>query len=350
MNKYVVRSLSLLSLCFMLHVPNVFAAANEIIVAKSGGNFTTIQAAINSVNPTADNPYIIRVMPGTYTENVQINMKSYIVLEGSGFAVTTIQSPSSSDNTVWIIRCSNVALKGFTITGGNAGLWNYQQTAPVTISENRFMGNQREIVNEDASPVIAGNLINPSATGTGISNSYNSSPRISNNIITGIVGPYGGQGKGISGNTSQAVITGNKFIDLGIAIESYNASPSITDNQIISCFTAISNSWYSAPIILGNAISGSYLSMANARSAPTISNNTILGGNTVFGTSYGGISNSDSSSPTITNNRVTGNTTDIIVSADSTPNISFNVYDTLSGTTGVGLYNVNSSGNPAPAP
>jgi len=36
--------------------------------------------------------------------------------------------------------------------------------------------------------------------------------------------------------------------------------------------------------------------------------------------------------------------------SSSTPNISFNVYDTIIGTTGVGQFNVKSDGSLAPAP
>ena len=50
-----------------------------VTVAKSGGNFTTIQAAINSITDAAFNKkYVVHIAPGTYTEDV--TLKDYVTL------------------------------------------------------------------------------------------------------------------------------------------------------------------------------------------------------------------------------------------------------------------------------
>ena len=246
--------------------------ANVIVVAKSGGDFTSIQAAIDSITSTDDNPYLIKVMPGTYTEN--ITMKSYIHLQWAGRDVATIQSPSTSNDVITLNNLTNVTISGFTLKGGSHVIYNSYSS--FTLAENTISEND-----------------------WGISNVF-SSPVITKNIITG---------------SSQH------------GIYNYASSPVIRDNTIAENggYGVVNNS--SAPIITGNIITGSnYYGVFNVLSStPVISNNRITGNG---GTSYG----------------------DIYVDSTSTPNISFNVYDTINGTTGVGQFNVKSDGSLAPAP
>ncbi|MEW5803119.1 MAG: right-handed parallel beta-helix repeat-containing protein [bacterium] len=66
------------------------ALANVITVQKSGGNYTTIQAAINAASPGD----IIKVGPGVYYENIIINKR--VELIGSGATAWIPQPPSTS--------------------------------------------------------------------------------------------------------------------------------------------------------------------------------------------------------------------------------------------------------------
>jgi len=57
--------------------------AKVITVATSGGDFSSIQSAIDSVtDATNTNRYLINIAPGLYLENIA--MKDYVVLQGNG--------------------------------------------------------------------------------------------------------------------------------------------------------------------------------------------------------------------------------------------------------------------------
>ncbi len=70
---------------------------NVVVVAKSGGPFTSIQAAIDSINDaSAENRYLVWVAPGTYTE--QVKLKPGIHLVGAGKWLTFIESAVGNED------------------------------------------------------------------------------------------------------------------------------------------------------------------------------------------------------------------------------------------------------------
>ena len=317
--------------------------ANVIVVGKSGGDFTSIQTALNAINPTANNPYIVKVMPGIYsalTEN--ITMKSYVHLQGAGADVTIIEDSSGGAYIYEIIsidNLTNVTISGFTIKGGYYGIHNisssptiidntitgnghsgiYNVSSSPTIIRNTIVGNSSGIRNNSSSPMISANSI--TGNSNGITNS-SSSPTISGNTITG------NTGTGIANATSSFfTINGNTIVGNSAGISNNSSSPTISGNTITgNTGIGVSNGIYSAPTIIGNTITGNGASgIYMSYSSPTIIHNKI--------TDNGGTTN-----------------TDIYVHDTATPNISFNIYDDITGSTGVGLYNVNSNGDSAPTP
>ena len=95
--------------------------ANVVIVAKSGGDYSTITAALDSITDAADaNRYLVRVMPGVYTERV--TMKPYVDIEGSGELTTRITFTGSAEtNTGTVVGANDTELRFLTVanTGGN---------------------------------------------------------------------------------------------------------------------------------------------------------------------------------------------------------------------------------------
>ena len=89
--------------------------AQRLVVATSGGDYTTVSAALAAITPTATNPYVIDIMPGTYSEN--ITLKNYVHLRGAGREVTTIRSPFTSSDVLTLTSLTHAAITGLTLTG-----------------------------------------------------------------------------------------------------------------------------------------------------------------------------------------------------------------------------------------
>jgi len=99
-------------------------------VAKSGGDFTTVTAALASIHGNDGlHPYLSRVAPGTYAESAGIDLLDYVDIEGSGENVTTLLCGCSSeglplvDGSSALVRASGANLHSEMrrITISNAG-------------------------------------------------------------------------------------------------------------------------------------------------------------------------------------------------------------------------------------
>ncbi|MDF1498800.1 MAG: pectinesterase family protein [Patescibacteria group bacterium] len=89
-------------------------------VAKAGGDYTTIQAAIDALTCSSASPCLVRVMPGVYAEQITINNKSYINVVSSGGPETTKIVPASGSQAVLVSGSSgHVRVEGFGIEISN---------------------------------------------------------------------------------------------------------------------------------------------------------------------------------------------------------------------------------------
>jgi parallel beta-helix repeat protein len=173
--------------------------AKDLIVPSA--DYPTIQSAID--DPDAISGDVIRVLPGTYYEN--IIMKDGITVRGSGAAVTTIDG--GEQGYVVVFNSVSGTLSGFTITNsGNdlkTGTGIYVSKATVTIKNNVIQNNR-----------------------DGIKLFARSSFNITGNTIDQHVN------EGIEVNDSNGVINNNIISHNRDGIRCYDSSPSIISNTI----------------------------------------------------------------------------------------------------------------------
>jgi hypothetical protein len=303
------------------------AAERHIVVAASGGDYTTIQDALAAINPTVNDPYVIDVMPGKYNL-YEVPMKSFVHLRGAGRNVTSIIAPTYPSRTAIIgSDLSDVRISGFRFyTGviGSPGAMGYginiSNSDKVTIADNTFENLYSGVVVSGGNHTIENNLF--------ISGGYPIEFMGSTAFIRGneLRGTYYWGIKGY-GN---AMISSNDIHDLGsgsigIYISGSGNRVMISNNMIrnagtgIRCYSNCDQVTIQANAITDNVTNGIYIYRA---------------------------------SPTLLYNRITGNgggTGSDILLSQSSFNGSFNVYDTMTGSgVNTGSYNVTSNGSPTP--
>lgn len=205
--------------------------SNVIVVAQSDGDFISIQAAIDSINPSSSNPYVIKVMPGTYIENVAL--KSYVHLQGAGHDVAVIQSPNSSSDVIAMFYVSNVTVSGMTIKGGRHGIVVFASSS-IIITDNNIKQNYAygvEVIHGNTSDnLLKDNIITGNQVGIAIE--YLSSPVIRNNYISGnsVYGIYNGSQSATPVNIMENIIINNG--SYGINNWAPYSSASVRNNRV----------------------------------------------------------------------------------------------------------------------
>ncbi len=338
--------------------------AQVFTVAQTGGNFTTIGAALNScVNPGCNNSYLIRVMPGVYNETVVCS--SFVRLQGAGKYVSYI--------TGTVTAVDSVTIDGFNIAGGIL----CPGTCP-TITHNIITNGvgdgilitnlgqpwikENEIIDcagwgihcngWDTNAWIIANKIE--RNGAGGIRCTDSSPTISNNQILANHN-YGIYLIGAMGQPSEPTIDDNVIgrtqptgSGIGIYMIGY-AEPRIIANDIWINYTGIEIHPSTQPSILANNISynnayGIICFSSGASRPVTIKSNHIHSNPTV------GL-DIVNAAPIVTHNNInvndpSGVNPDIQYVGPPFPMISMNVVDIIAvaGTGATGLYNVTGAG------
>ena len=198
---------------------------NVIWVAKSGGDYTSIQAALDSISDnSATNPYLVMVAPGVYTE--QVTMKEYVDIQGAGEGTTIIQytgsntGPWTDSSSATVIGVDNAELRLLTVqsdgssgsdftvailnssgstsllhvtasaAGGstNYGVYNDPSSSPtmdnVTVSASGDgVSQNRAVLNGSSSPIIRNSAL--SASGGSLSWSIWGAAKVANSMLVG---------------------------------------------------------------------------------------------------------------------------------------------------------------------
>ncbi len=155
---------------------------NVIIVAPSGGDFTSPVDAMNSISDASEsNPYLVKIMPGVYNVgSSSVQMKPYVDIEGSGENATKIIGNSGDSSSGVIICATNAEIRLLTIE--NSGSGNYSQAiyinnvsnvklSNVTVTSSTAVIKSTGIYNRQSSPLLTNVTIissGPSTYVTGI--------------------------------------------------------------------------------------------------------------------------------------------------------------------------------------
>jgi hypothetical protein len=292
--------------------------ANVIVVAKSGGDFMSIQAAIDSISTaSASQPYLVTIAPGVYSET--ITLKPYVDLLGSGEEATQITAGGSSTlDRGTVNAASDVAIDSLSIINGG------HNTYAVGVYASNVDGFKLTRVTVAAS----GGTVN-----TGLYTSVGTSDAAQNLSASLIIRDStlsASGGSSAYGLANEAYCTAmNSCMAFGSSI-GITATPLIF-NSTIAATNALTNVgiYNHAWLAVGNS------AQINVRAWPTIVNTTIqaAGGNSyglkneVTASAGNAVNNSDISAlPTIQHSTITsmGTTASYGLFASATQTVFYN--------------------------
>jgi pectin methylesterase-like acyl-CoA thioesterase len=244
-------------------VDNGSAYKNVVIVAKSGGDFTNIQSALDSITTAGDaNRFLVYVAPGVYTE--QVSMKPFVDIQGSGELTTKITYTGSvAPDTGTLIGANDAELRFLTVenTGGsNHAIAIYNSgSAPrlthITASASGGTSANYGVFNVASSP----KMTDMTASATGGAASYGvysttiSSPTMTN-MTASASGATNNVGVGSFNNstlTMTNVTASASGGTISYGLDSNGSSWAVVNNSKIAGVTATVLSYASSPVSIG---------------------------------------------------------------------------------------------------
>jgi hypothetical protein len=319
------RSITIYAVAALVFMMSGTAWADTHYVDPAGSNtppYTTAATAAHSIQDAIDAAVggdKINVAAGTYYENITLKDGQEVL--GAGADVTTIDGSSNGPVVTAINVDSTAKLDGFTIANGHAYLY------PVHSGGGIHLRN--------SSPTISNNVISGNRTdnlGGGIFLYYSSSSTISNNFITNN-NAYGGAGIYMWGGT--ATISNNVIMNNSCGSSGLGGGGIYLD---YTTATTILNN-----VIAHNGGGGKAGGIGINGRSPTIMNNTIVSNSAQKGS---GIYNWHNSSAVVDNSIIWGNTgywstiyLDYSNYSENTT-ITINYSDVQGGYTGIGNISV----------
>jgi parallel beta-helix repeat protein len=225
--KKAVRAGALISVLLISLLIGFVTPASAGEVTVGGGQYTTIQAAVNAAQPGDT----VLVPPGTYSENVMVN-KSLTIKSSAGAATTTVTAAVPS-NDVFLLSGSGIQVEGLTLTGGRAGV-EFSGASQSSVTDIIAHDNVYAVLVEHAAnnKVIASNLTN---NGYGIYLDGSSGNTFSGNVAMNEKGNGNALGDGIymrdsnSNAIVQNVLSNNHVYGISLLSSSNNV---LSNNSI----------------------------------------------------------------------------------------------------------------------
>jgi hypothetical protein len=252
--------------------------AQTVVVAKSGGDFTSVQAALDSItDASASKHYLVWVGPGTYNEQVQ--MEPFVDIEGAGELATKITASVGGGfaaGSSVVSGASDAELRYLTAenTGGSGeyvmAIFNASASprlSNVTATASGGTDINVGVNNASSSPTMTGVTATASGAGGnaafGVSNSGGSSPKMTDVTAKGSGAPYN---VGVNNAGSSPTMTDVTATASGGAnargMENSGSSPKITNTSVTASGgstenTGLYNYLHSSPTVNGSVISAS---------------------------------------------------------------------------------------------
>jgi hypothetical protein len=250
--------------------------AQTVVVAKSGGDFTSVQSALDSItDASASKHYLVWVGPGTYNEQVQ--MKPFVDIEGAGELATKITASVGGGfdaGSSVVSGASDAELRHLTAenTGGSGtyvmAIFNASASprlSNVTATASGGTDINVGVNNAGSSPTMTDVTATASGAGGnaafGVSNSGGSFPTMTDVTAKGSGAPYN---VGVNNAGSSPIMTDVTATASGGAnargMENSTSSPKMTNVSVSASGgsaenTGVYNYLHSSPTIRESVIS-----------------------------------------------------------------------------------------------